>query len=387
MSNWTGLGETHLCEEGTSHIPRRPSEQLAVCSGLTNGNTMMNVIFFLLLLRCHVVTTVTHSLQYLGTASSSIQDFPEFVATVEVDGVQVVYCDSNTKTAKASHDLAKEVMEINPHYLKMYTQDCIALSQIFKAKIHKIKEVFKQTEGVHILQQFKRCEWDDVTRKAVGFYWYGYDGEDFTTLDLQMLRWVCPKHNISVSQLGWETNKATIKHIVNGFTARCSRLLETFVQHAALFLQRIDLPSVSLLQKSPSSPVTCHATGFYPDGAVMFWRKDGEKLFEDVDHGEILPNNDGSFQISEKLNITSVKPEDWRRYECVFRLSVVKDDIVTKLEEAAIRSNKVMRLGFGSRFWVSYRSGHWSHCRTAAPVSQHRWTSNLEEEQTWVPAR
>eukprot|EP00064_Thunnus_orientalis_P022996 superscaffoldBa00008280_g23220 len=100
-----------------------------------------------------------------------------------------------------------------------------------------------------------------------------------------------------------------------------------------------ELPSVSLLQKTPSSPVSCHATGFYPHRAEMFWRKDGEKLHEDVDHGEILPNHDGTFQMSVDLNLSSVTPEDWRRYECVFHLSGVKDDIVTKLDKAVIRTN------------------------------------------------
>ncbi|XP_035847569.1 uncharacterized protein LOC116047037 isoform X10 [Sander lucioperca] len=106
------------------------------------------------------------------------------------------------------------------------------------------------------------------------------------------------------------------------------------------FNQTGDLPSVSLLQKSPSSPVSCHATGFYPDRAMMFWRKDGEELHEDVDLGEILPNHDGSFQMSADLDLSSVPAEDWRRYDCVFHLSGVEDDIVTKLEKAEIRTNR-----------------------------------------------
>ncbi|KAI3358873.1 hypothetical protein L3Q82_015270 [Scortum barcoo] len=105
------------------------------------------------------------------------------------------------------------------------------------------------------------------------------------------------------------------------------------------FLLISNLPSVSLLQKSPSSPVSCHATGFYPDRATLIWRKDGEELHEDVDHGEILPNHDGSFQMSVDLKLSSVTPEDWSRYDCVFHLSGVKDDIVTKLDKAEIRTN------------------------------------------------
>ncbi|XP_028453076.1 mamu class I histocompatibility antigen, alpha chain F isoform X2 [Perca flavescens] len=106
------------------------------------------------------------------------------------------------------------------------------------------------------------------------------------------------------------------------------------------FNQSGEVPLVSLLQKSPSSPVSCHATGFYPDRAMMFWRKDGEELHEDVDLGEILPNHDGSFQMSVDLDLSSVPAGDWRRYDCVFHLSGVEDDIVTKLDKAEIRTNR-----------------------------------------------
>ncbi|TNN62077.1 BOLA class I histocompatibility antigen, alpha chain BL3-6 [Liparis tanakae] len=100
-----------------------------------------------------------------------------------------------------------------------------------------------------------------------------------------------------------------------------------------------ELPSVSLLQKTPSSPVRCHATGFYPRSAALFWRKDGKELHEDLDHGEILPNHDGSFQMSVNLKLPAVPAEDWRRYQCVFRLSGVEEPIVIPLEEAGIRTN------------------------------------------------
>lgn len=99
-------------------------------------------------------------------------------------------------------------------------------------------------------------------------------------------------------------------------------------------------PSVSLLQKSSSSPVTCHATGFYPNGAEMVWKKDGVELHEGVNKGEILTNNDGTFQMSVDLDVSSVKPEDWHRYRCVFQLSGVNEDMVTKLDKSVIRTNE-----------------------------------------------
>uniref|UniRef100_A0A3Q3E4F8 Immunoglobulin C1-set domain-containing protein n=1 Tax=Labrus bergylta TaxID=56723 RepID=A0A3Q3E4F8_9LABR len=75
---------------------------------------------------------------------------------------------------------------------------------------------------------------------------------------------------------------------------------------------------------------------FYPNRVMMFWRKDGEELHEDVDKGEILPNHDGSFQISADLQLPS---DDWGKYDCVFHLSGVKEDIVTKLDKREIKTN------------------------------------------------
>ncbi|XP_056439387.1 major histocompatibility complex class I-related gene protein-like [Gadus chalcogrammus] len=97
-------------------------------------------------------------------------------------------------------------------------------------------------------------------------------------------------------------------------------------------------PRVSLLQRSPSSPVVCHATGFYPDRVVVFWRRDGQELHEQVDPGEVLPNHDGTFQVSVDLNLTAVPQEDWGRYECVVQLKGI-EDIPTPLDPALIRTN------------------------------------------------
>ncbi|XP_039866442.1 major histocompatibility complex class I-related gene protein-like [Simochromis diagramma] len=99
------------------------------------------------------------------------------------------------------------------------------------------------------------------------------------------------------------------------------------------------IPSVSLLQKTSSSPVSCHATGFYPERAVMFFRKDEEEIHEGVDPGDILTNNDEIFQTTVDLNVSSVTPDNWRRYDCVFELSGVKN-IITNLDKTVIRFNR-----------------------------------------------
>ncbi|KAG7219348.1 hypothetical protein INR49_019108 [Caranx melampygus] len=101
--------------------------------------------------------------------------------------------------------------------------------------------------------------------------------------------WVAAKPQADVIKLRWDADRGRINYIGSFYTQICPEWLKTYVNYGKNFLLRTVSPSVSLLQKTPSSPVSCHATGFYPHRALVFWTKDGEELYEDVDQGEILP--------------------------------------------------------------------------------------------------
>ncbi|XP_025758239.1 major histocompatibility complex class I-related gene protein isoform X2 [Oreochromis niloticus] len=184
------------------------------------------------------------------------------------------------------------------------------------------------------------CEWDDETNEVDGYEQFGYDGEDFITFDLQTETWVAPKQQAVVTKHKWDSNKAFITSVKNYYTQICPEWVKKYLNYGRSSLMRTVLPSVSLLQKSSSSPITCHATGFYPHKAKLLWRKDGKELHEGVNRGEILPNNDGTLQTSADLDLSSVKPEDWRSYDCVFQLCGVNKDIITRLGRAVIRTNE-----------------------------------------------
>ncbi|XP_042292255.1 major histocompatibility complex class I-related gene protein-like isoform X3 [Thunnus maccoyii] len=299
----------------------------------------MELVFLLIFFP--VTLSVKHSLKFFFTTSSGAKKFPDFVVVVLIDEVPTGYYDSISKIPEAKQDWSQKMLEDDPQHLEWYTQKCLSTQYSYKAHIDILKQQLNQTEGVHIFQRMDGCEWDDETGEVNGFIQFGYDGEDFLAFDLKTLTWIAPKPQAIITKHKRDRDRPHNERWNYYLTQGCPELLKTYLDYGKSSLLRTELPSVSLLQKTPSSPVSCHATGFYPQRAMIFWRKDGEELHEDVEHGEILPNHDGSFQMSVDLNLSSVTPEDWRRYECVFKLYSVKDDIVNKLDKAVIRTNWV----------------------------------------------
>ncbi|XP_040909458.1 major histocompatibility complex class I-related gene protein-like [Toxotes jaculatrix] len=299
---------------------------------------MMEIVF-LLLLFCHIASSAKHSTNFYLMISSGDPSLPDYVGVADFDEVRMMYYNSNVKILEPRHDWVRKLIQDDPQHWERIAVDGIHYEQLFRVETDSFKQHSNQTGGVHIIQQILGCEWDDETEKVVGYKQYGYNGEDFLTFDLETATWIAANPQAEITKREWDGNTAGNEFWKSFLVDICPVWLKKYLVYCFVLFNYPERPSVSLLQKTPSSPLSCHATGFYPDRAEMLWRKDGEELHEDVEHGEILPNHDGTFQMSVDLNISSVTPEDWGRYECVFHLSGVKEDIITKLDKAVIRTN------------------------------------------------
>ncbi|XP_049606162.1 H-2 class I histocompatibility antigen, K-Q alpha chain isoform X1 [Syngnathus scovelli] len=299
----------------------------------------MNLLaLFVWAVQIHNVTPVIHTLNYFTTVSQ-VAKLPEFLEVAYVDGVQILQFDSNRRATKAKHDWVNKITEDNPYFWEIETVINIQNEQIMKDNIETAKKRFNQTGGVHMIQMIQGCEWDDETDEVDGWERVRYDGEDFLAFEAKTMTWIAAHPQAFITKIKLDQRDGENQIRKTTYTKMCPVLLKTHLRNGRDFLTRTELPKVSLLQKTPCSPVTCHATGFYTRTSTLFWRKNGEEIHEDVEMGETLPNHDGTFQTSAHLKV-EVTPAAEREYECVFRLAGGPEDIVIKLDAGSILSNQ-----------------------------------------------
>ncbi|KAL1254879.1 hypothetical protein QQF64_012940 [Cirrhinus molitorella] len=186
--------------------------------------------------------------------------------------------------------------------------------------------------GVHTNQVMYGCEIDDDGTKR-GYNQHGYDGEDFLTLDMSTLTWTAANDKAMITKVKWDSTGAEAMQWKGYLENTCIEWLQKYVDYGKDTLQRKVSPEVFLQQKSSSSQVTCLATGFYPKAVTISWQKNGQDHDEDVDLGELLPNEDGTFQRTSTLKVS---PDERKKnaYSCVvehqretFRKMVTDDSL------------------------------------------------------------
>ncbi|XP_033182127.1 hereditary hemochromatosis protein homolog [Anabas testudineus] len=194
-------------------------------------NKMKNTLLLLLLLFCHVSSPVKHSLKFFFTVHNEISDLPQFMATLLVDDIQAGYCDSNKKT-DIKQDACKKLMDDDPHVLEFYTLDCFErLPKHTESRLYSIMQLFNQSEDVHVLQTVQGCEWNKITGEVIGFFRYGYDGEDLISLDLKNFNWIALKPHAAAIKKKWDTNKDRIEAAENFLSQTCPKWLKKYVNY------------------------------------------------------------------------------------------------------------------------------------------------------------
>ncbi|XP_053084777.1 BOLA class I histocompatibility antigen, alpha chain BL3-7 isoform X3 [Pangasianodon hypophthalmus] len=280
----------------------------------------------------HLSSAVTHSLQHILTGVTPGINFPEFTAVGQLDGEKFAFYDSNIRRVTPKTEWIQKRSATDPDYWSSETQYAEDQQEVFKVSVARMMQHFNQTTGVHTWQLMCSCELDDdgTTR---GYSQYGYDGEDFISLDLKTKTWTAAKPQAVITKHKWEATGAAANEWKIYLEKECIDWLKKYVSYGRETLERKVRPQASVLQKhSPSAEVVCHATGFFPKAVVISWQKDGEEVHENVELRETLPNQDGSFQ---KRSILTVPAEELQKhtYTCVIQHSSLEKELVLPVRD------------------------------------------------------
>ncbi|KAG7318633.1 hypothetical protein KOW79_018388 [Hemibagrus wyckioides] len=295
---------------------------------MEDSSTVFKVLLFLTF-SVHPSSADTHSLQYLYTAITPAIHFPEFSAVGLMDGGQCLYYDSNIRKMIPKTEWMQKFFTDDPDYWNRETERVKDRQHQFQDTVAAVRKSLNSSEGVHTLQGMYGCELHDSTTR--GYDQYGYDGEDFISLDLNTGTWTADNDKAVIFIKQWDPTGDEAQYWKNYLKTNCIDQLKKFVSHGRETLERKDPPTASVFQKhSPSPEVVCNATGFFPKAVNITWRKDGEDVNEDVELRETLPNQDGSFQ---KRSILKVPAEDLQKhtYTCVIQHSSLKEELVLEV--------------------------------------------------------
>nr|AYG86905.1 major histocompatibility complex class I-related protein [Salvelinus malma] len=296
--------------------------------------TMLGQILVLwLCLNLPTANSAIHSLKYFYTALPQPTGLPEFSAVAYLDEEPIYFYDSSTKELVARQEWVKEA--VDPDFWRRNTDISKKTEKVFKDNMNTARDRFNQTSA-HTLQIMYSCEWDEETGATEGREQYGYGGEDFLLFDLKNERWIAPVRQGLITKIKWDANVPKLEAKIHYLTHTCIEWLKKYVFYQRSMLERTVPPQVSLLQKEPSYPVTCHATGFYTNAIMIFWRRDGVEIHDDVVHGETLPNGDGTYQ---KRTHLTVSPEDLQKYDYTCTVQHIRGDVVLSANRDSIRSN------------------------------------------------
>uniref|UniRef100_A0A3B4BVT1 Ig-like domain-containing protein n=1 Tax=Pygocentrus nattereri TaxID=42514 RepID=A0A3B4BVT1_PYGNA len=307
----------------------------SVCIELHSGGTKIMKSLLFLALTINLASAASHSLHYIYTAVTPGMQFPEFTTVGVVDREQCDYYDSNISRVIPKAEWMKKIEADDPEYWNRNTQTLLSDQETFKANLNTLMQRFNHSDGFHTFQWMYGCELhDDGTRR--GYMQYGYDGEDFISLDLNTETWIAANQKAVITKYNWEHVNwaAQVKTYLEN---SCTEWLNKYVNYGRSTLERKVSPEVSLFQKDSSSPVVCLATSFFPKAVMISWQKDGEDLDEDVELRETLPNQDGTFQ---KRSVLTVSPEELKKnqYSCVIQHSGLEKEMVLQMADRRVLS-------------------------------------------------
>ncbi|XP_057185219.1 major histocompatibility complex class I-related gene protein-like [Triplophysa rosa] len=310
----------------------------------------------------------THSLWVLASYIKGQTSFPQFSYTWMLDDVRLLYYNGDTDTFFGRGNTTNEDSLYDP-------DEITCISDGIQSRWAVTEYLYKPT-GVRSIQRLVLCELDNGEPGHM-FVWDAFQG--FAIVEFH---WYNGSLNFTsqVLTINHEINTSFFKNL---YYPLCIKILKSFLEIRINQVNRKVKPTVRFVQKPGGSQMICLATGFYPRHINLTLFRDGQPVTDDVTGGDLLPNDDGTYQMRKILEIDEEEPRDKHKYTCTAthvsldnKLDVgLEYDNRTPLKIVAILVPTVLGLVLISVIVAAIIQAKKQHAVTIAPVIL--WTRQL----------
>ncbi|XP_073724652.1 hereditary hemochromatosis protein homolog isoform X1 [Misgurnus anguillicaudatus] len=278
------------------------------------------VLFLLPLLLPTAAPKGSHSLWLLATYIKGQTPFPKFSCLVMLDDVRLLYYNGDTKTFIRRGNTTNEDDVLNSN-LVLQISDYMLPG--FIERLAWITDNLNTTDikGALVIQRLVMCKLKDngepgqmIVREAFRGTTTDelrYNDNYFTYNSTLNATAEVVKFHLDISMWRHE----------NFYYPHCIKTLKGYLKKRTNQVNRKVKPIVRLLQKanpdSRGSRVMCLATGFYPRHINLTLFRDGQPVSDDeITGGDLLPNDDGTYQIRKILEISTKEQREKHKYTC-----------------------------------------------------------------------
>ncbi|XP_062825521.1 major histocompatibility complex class I-related gene protein-like [Anolis carolinensis] len=232
-----------------------------------------------------------------------------------MDEQQFVSYDAKAKRRVPTVPWIRKVEKKHPRYWEWNSQIAWKAEQVFREFLATLARYYNQSGGTHTWQSMYGCELRRDGSK--GEYWqYAYDGRDYISFDKETLTWTAADVPAQNTKRKWEAEPAIAERNKAYLEEECIQWLHEFVDYGKETLLRTEVPEVKVTRKEDydgMETLICRVGGFYPKEIDITWTKDGEVWMQDVFHGLVSPNSDGTYYTWRSV---TVDPKEREHYKC-----------------------------------------------------------------------
>nr|XP_060615624.1 class I histocompatibility antigen, F10 alpha chain-like [Anolis sagrei ordinatus] len=251
-----------------------------------------------------------------------------------MDDQRICQYDSTVREKRPCVSWMKKVGKDDPRYWEDETEVSQTAELFFKESLVTARNRYNQSRGYHTLQQMYGCEVRRDGSKG-GYRQYAYDGKDFISFDKETLSWTAADVEALTTKRRWDAQSSRNYYLKDYLEGNCIEWLQKYLEYGKETLLRREKPEVTVTRKAEHDgmeTLTCRVRGFYPKDIDIDWTRDGEVRRQDVFHGLVSPNSDGTYYTWRSI---TVEPKDRKRYKCHVEHDALQNPVDVPCEEPA----------------------------------------------------